>query len=75
MDFDIRPARAHAAAIDPAVVAAIAVALASVREAAEDVTAPQPARSPWRAAGRSIEAFDAYEAARHDRGVRRGNAR
>ena len=75
MAFTLRPAREFAAPIDPAVIAALAVALQTIARAPEGVAQSQHARSPWRAAGRSVEAFDAYDAARHEHGVRRENAR
>ena len=63
--------RHDATAPDPAIVAAIAVAI----EYLDGASAPAPERtvaiSPWRAAGRSIDAFDAYDAARY---VRRNDA-
>ena len=75
MAFALRPAREFAAPIDPAVIAALAVALQTIARAPESEVESQNARSPWRAAGRSVEAFDAYDAARHERSVRCENVR
>ncbi|GAC1303719.1 MAG: hypothetical protein NVS2B3_02260 [Vulcanimicrobiaceae bacterium] len=71
--------RDAAATLDPAIVAAIGVALTSLETAdgRASASAPggHPARSPWRAAGRSVEAFDAYDAARYALGARARDGR
>lgn len=64
----------NAAPVDPAVIAALTVALDALASDGPSIRVAY-ATPPWRAAGRSIEAFDAYDAARHDRDVRRGGAR
>ncbi len=61
-------------ALDLAAVAAIAAAMAAAGDQYELEYVPVPANSPWRAAGRSVETFDAYDAARRDRMRRRGRA-
>ena len=71
----IEPGRDETPTVDPAIVVAIAIALA----ASDDLdpsgdVAPPGTISAWRAAGRSVEAFDAYDAARFSRALRRTSA-
>ncbi|GAC1304722.1 MAG: hypothetical protein NVSMB19_15750 [Vulcanimicrobiaceae bacterium] len=74
MRFEIRPSRG-ATPPDAAVVAALAIAVASIEDAAAADPLPVTPFSAWRAAGRGIDAFDAYDAARRERVLRRGGAR
>ncbi len=61
--------------LDAALVAAISAAISASDDTRAVESAPGPVRSAWRAAGRSVAEFDAYDAARHDRLLRRGPAR
>lgn len=73
MAFRIESPRGSAESPSPSVIAAIFVALDASLAPIRDLDLPSRA-SAWRAAGRSIEAFDAYDAARYAHVARRARA-
>jgi len=71
MRIAIASTRTAASRIDPAVIAALTVAIETTLESSIPEAAMQTVTPPWRAAARSVEAFDDYAAARYAKGRRR----